>query len=852
MTRISAITLAMLCTALTSAFGAATHLPLDTRTGTRTNDGVTEQIRFSPTWVTNAADAVATLLINGTVVTNSTSAGTFAWTPTQDGTYSLTHEVSVNGTPVGETLSATFLVDGLNPVAPIISPASGMTFDTSLTVNISCASEGATIHYTTNGTTPTLESPVYKRFKIYGKTTVKAIAFYPNGNPSEMATAEYATGTAAMPMITPVDGTVFQHSNQEVSITREGTDGTLRYTLDGLEPTVVSPVYAGPFTISETTTVKAKVFGADYLDSATATAVLTREWLVVATPVITVPTSFSGSKTTASIACATDGAIIRYTTNGGEPNSHSPVYTEPFDVTASSTIKAQAFKVDYANSGVASATVTKVWAIGDALNDPDRVFTTDVQTGWVRDESVSKDSVESMRSGTLADSTQYDTFVTSTLSTVVNGKGTVRFWWKASCEDDPEWDHGEFSADGQTWLLYGETEWREMSYTFKTEGDHTISWTYLKDDFGSEGDDCIWVDQFHWTPESTMTTEVPVPGTWIDRYCPGTLDYEAAAKRMAANGLNTVEEAYVAGLDPTNPASVFQATVAISNGMVYVSWTPNLNEDETNRIYKVYGREKLDEGVWETPVQPWHRFFKVAVTMPTGAAGEETAVAGEGFAPKSGGVQLWENGPYWAECNVGASKPEEYGYYFWWGDTVGYTREGGTWMDDWTYQGVTWVSGTGARMGSSPFDSSTCPTDNKSISQLQSAGYIDSTGNLVATHDAATAHLGTPWRMPTSAEIDALISNCDTTWTTQCGVSGRLMTGKGAFSTKSIFLPVAGLGADSNLDFPGSDGNYWSSTPCSVSSSFAWSLGFSSGNFGRYCSGRYRGQSIRPLRGFAQ
>ena len=35
-----------------------------------------------------------------------------------------------------------------------------------------------------------------------------------------------------------------------------------------------------------------------------------------------------------------------------------------------------------------------------------------------------------------------------------------------------------------------------------------------------------------------------------------------------------------------------------------------------------------------------------------------------------GGVQLWENGPYWSECNVGAAKPEEYGYYFWWGGKV--------------------------------------------------------------------------------------------------------------------------------------------------------------------------------------
>ena len=38
------------------------------------------------------------------------------------------------------------------------------------------------------------------------------------------------------------------------------------------------------------------------------------------------------------------------------------------------------------------------------------------------------------------------------------------------------------------------------------------------------------------------------------------------------------------------------------------------------------------------------------------------------------GTRLWADGPYWAECNVGATKPEECGYYFWWGDTVGYKR----------------------------------------------------------------------------------------------------------------------------------------------------------------------------------
>ena len=105
-----------------------------------------------------------------------------------------------------------------------------------------------------------------------------------------------------------------------------------------------------------------------------------------------------------------------------------------------------------------------------------------------------------------------------------------------------------------------------------------------------------------------------------------------------------------------------------------------------------------------------------------------------------GGVQLWKGGPYWAECNVGATKPEEYGYYFWWGDTVGYKRQGGT-LSGSTYSGVTWVSSSGVRMSSSPFSENRCPTCNKSNSQLIQSGYIDSRGILVAEHDAATAYL---------------------------------------------------------------------------------------------------------------
>ena len=145
----------------------------------------------------------------------------------------------------------------------------------------------------------------------------------------------------------------------------------------------------------------------------------------------------------------------------------------------------------------------------------------------------------------------------------------------------------------------------------------------------------------------------------------------------------------------------------------------------------------------------------VAFAMATGAMAETGSNAKAAVTEGLGGVQLWENGPYWAECNVGASKPEEYGCRFWWGDTVGYTNTASGW--------ISVKDGTGFAFTSSGPAAS---THEKGSAELRSAGYIDSSGCLAAAHDAAAVHLGSPWRMPTDAEIFALISNCTTTWIT--------------------------------------------------------------------------------------
>jgi len=440
----------------------------------------------------------------------------------------------------------------LDMYEPIISPNSGTIIGSNLTITMSCPTEGATIHFTTNGTEPTAESPVYKRFKISGKTTVKAVA-EKDGMLSEVVTAEYALGQCADPVFSLADGSEFEHSNQEVSIAWNN-DGVLRYTLDGSDPTAESPIYEGPFSFSESVVVKAKVFSDDFFDSSVVTASLTRVWVNVATPVVDAAASFTGSNTKVSISCATEGAVVRYTLNGNDPNSHSTKYTGPFYVTDSCTVKAYAVMPDYLNSEVATFAIKKVWTIGDTMGKPDHGFTTsgDGDAGWTRVTDATAPNGEAMKSGAITHSQS------SVLSTKVMGPGTLSFSWRTSCEQDDEyeWDHAELAVDGVVKLrLNGVTAWTAASTEITGDGEHTVEWRYIKDDVESEGEDAAWVANYSWASAwtATRTTEVPVPYAWLTAHDPDVVDeyeaYEASAKKTAANG-RKVWECYVVGLDP--------------------------------------------------------------------------------------------------------------------------------------------------------------------------------------------------------------------------------------------------------------------------------------------------------------
>ena len=206
-------------------------------------------------------------------------------------------------------------------------------------------------------------------------------------------------------------------------------------------------------------------------------------------------------------------------------------------------------------------------------------------------------------------------------------------------------------------------------------------------------------------------------------------------------------------------------------------------------------------------------------------------------------VQLWEGGPYWAETNIGAENPWNSGYYFWWGDTVGYKREGDA-----------WVASDGSSSEFS-FSEGNTPTNGKNPAALQSAGWITADGVLSPEHDAAQVQWGGEWRMPTNQEMDDLKRKCDWTWTEINGECGYAVRGRGSYASAGIYLPAAGYGNDVALNDVGSYGGYWSSAPYSYSNNIrlSWYIFFFNSDYFRLSFGRRDlGQSIRPVQGFTK
>ena len=253
--------------------------------------------------------------------------------------------------------------------APIFTPGHGTSFTGMLAVLITCATADAEIRYTVDGTDPTTNSFLYATsLSLDATTTVKARAYRTGMPESVMVTATFIKQTVATPVFFPGSGTSFT-GTLSVAISCATVGAEIRYTLDGLTPSALSPLYTGPLAISVSTTVCAKAFKLGMYNSPAEISSYSRQQ--VATPVI-VPGSglvFIGSNLI-TVLCATGDAEIRYTLDGTPPTLSSTLYTGPFSLFATATVRVKAFKAGMTDSAVVFQTVTQQSAETPIISPP--------------------------------------------------------------------------------------------------------------------------------------------------------------------------------------------------------------------------------------------------------------------------------------------------------------------------------------------------------------------------------------------------------------------------------------------------------------------------------------------------
>lgn len=186
----------------------------------------------------------------------------------------------------------------------------------------------------------------------------------------------------------------------------------------------------------------------------------------------------------------------------------------------------------------------------------------------------------------------------------------------------------------------------------------------------------------------------------------------------------------------------------------------------------------------------------------------------------------------WATCNVGATKPEEFGDKFAWGETQ--PNNSSSWSN-YRY----------------------CNGDAYTMTKYCTNNYyglVDNQTTLEAFDDAATVHWGGEWRMPTKSEIAELwnANNCTIEETSRNGTRGYRFTSKR--TGNSIFLPFNWSYMelfDPYTYYEFLYGSYWSSSLNIEEPNSAYYLGDNrlgwEGSISVYTCDRVYTQWVRPV-----
>jgi len=265
------------------------------------------------------------------------------------------------------------------PVTPTITKDVAH-FMSAANVTIECETTGAVIHYTVDGSDPTASSPTYSApFEITATKTVKAIAVKTNWDNSEIASETFTRATildvaGAHTAITAggdltgkyVQGKISQidsYNNTYHSITYWiSDDGTTTNQLEvygGLSGILPQFTSEADLSIGDLVVVYGTLKdykGTHEFDKDNEIVTFTR---FIAAPTFSPEGGGFLTSLNVTLACATEGAEIRYTTDGTDPIATSTLYPNAgIDLNSTKTIKAAAFK-DESVSAIVSKTYTK-------------------------------------------------------------------------------------------------------------------------------------------------------------------------------------------------------------------------------------------------------------------------------------------------------------------------------------------------------------------------------------------------------------------------------------------------------------------------------------------------------------
>ncbi len=184
------------------------------------------------------------------------------------------------------------------------------------------------------------------------------------------------------------------------------------------------------------------------------------------------------------------------------------------------------------------------------------------------------------------------------------------------------------------------------------------------------------------------------------------------------------------------------------------------------------------------------------------------------------------SGTLWATCNVGATKPEDYGDYFAWGETEP--------KDDYNWNTNKW--------GYYDENSKLHITKYNTNSGY---GPVDNKIELDTEDDAAYVNWGSSWRMPTMVQIKELINKCSWEWTTRNGINGYRVIGPNG---NELFLPATGYRYNSSLYYSYFEGHYWSRDLYDIHPDCAYRLRIAEGVRNCNVYNRYFGYAVRAVR----